>query len=194
MHHASVSAMSWHCSSERISWSGTQRTWRRWEIESLLVRDYGLNNVDNLYSHLRRIQRDFDWCYWWFNKTFPYRKAKNYQFLIWDNIWTFHWSKEYCKLHSLVVYYLPPNSSLQHGSLCFSSDDKNHYASFLCQVQTMHVYYLNPNHPHIIKKLINFSESCGGQYKNSKNFIEERFCDGRGHEIFSEKITGPWNI
>ena len=95
---------------------------------------------------------------------------------------------------SLVVNYLAPNSSLQHGSLCFSSDDKNHYASFLYQVQTMHVYYLNPNHPHKIKKLINFSESCGRQYKNSKNFIEERFCDGRGHEIFSEKITGPWNI
>ena len=32
MHHASVRILSWHCNSERISWSGTQRTWRWWEI------------------------------------------------------------------------------------------------------------------------------------------------------------------
>ena len=30
---------------------------------------------------LRRLQRDFDWCYWWFYKIFLYSKAKNYQFL-----------------------------------------------------------------------------------------------------------------
>ena len=35
-----------------------------------------------LYSHLQKIQRDFDWCYSWFKKTFLYCKAKNEQFLI----------------------------------------------------------------------------------------------------------------
>ena len=29
---------------------------------------------------------DFDWCYWWFNKTFLYRKTKNDQFLMQDEI------------------------------------------------------------------------------------------------------------
>ena len=47
---------------------------------------YGSNNIDNLYNHLRRIQKDFDWYYWWFNKTFLYRKTKTYQFLIQDEI------------------------------------------------------------------------------------------------------------
>ena len=28
IHHASVWILSWHCNSERISWSGTQITWR----------------------------------------------------------------------------------------------------------------------------------------------------------------------
>ena len=61
------------------------------------------------------------------------------------------YSKEYCKLHPLVVYYLGPDSSLQHDSLCFSSDDNSYYTSFLYQVQTILVYSLKANHPHIIK-------------------------------------------
>ena len=58
--------------------------------------------------------------------------AKDYQFLIQDDIQSYHWSKEYCKLHPLVVYYLVVN---------------------LSQVQTMLVDYLKANRPHI-KKLI----------------------------------------
>ena len=151
LHHASVWILSWHCNSERISWSGTQST----------VGHYVSSNIDSLYNSLRRIiQRDFDWCYCWFNKTFLYRKAKNHQFLIQDS---YHWSIEYCKLHNLVVYYLRPDISPQHDSLCFSSDDNNHYTSFylyqvqtsicikLYQVQTMLVHYLKDNHSHIIK-------------------------------------------
>ena len=44
-----------------------------------------------------------------------------------------------------------PDGSLQHDSLCFSSDDNNHYTSFLYQVQTMLVYYLKANHLHLKK-------------------------------------------
>ena len=31
--------------------------------------------------------------------------AENYQFLIQDKIQSYHWSKEYCKLHPVVVYF-----------------------------------------------------------------------------------------
>ena len=86
IYHASVWILSWHCNSERISWSGNQRTWRWLDIKLLSVGHYGMSNIDNPYSHLRRTQRDFDWYYWWFNKTFLYCKAKNYQFLIQDEI------------------------------------------------------------------------------------------------------------
>ena len=51
----------------------------------------------------------------------------------------------------MVAYYLGPDGTLQHDSLCFSSDDISHYTSFLYQVQTMLAYYLKANHPHIIK-------------------------------------------
>ena len=43
---------------------------------------------------------------------------------------------------------------------------------FLHQVQTMLVYYLKANRLHIIKKLIYFSDSCGGQCINYKNFMD----------------------
>ena len=36
----------------------------------------------------------------------------------------------------------------------------------------MLVYYLKANQPDIIKKIIYFSDSCGGQYKNYKNFMD----------------------
>ena len=34
------------------------------------------SHIYNLYSHLRRVQKDFDWCYWWLNKIFLYREVK----------------------------------------------------------------------------------------------------------------------
>ena len=34
MHHALVWILSWHCNSEIVSWSGTQWTWRWWEINN----------------------------------------------------------------------------------------------------------------------------------------------------------------
>ena len=39
---------------------------------------YGSSNNENLYSHLQRIKRDFDWCYWWFKDTFLYFKRSFY--------------------------------------------------------------------------------------------------------------------
>ena len=45
IHHPSVWILSWKCNSERISWSGTQRTWKWWEIlitvsETLRIKQY----------------------------------------------------------------------------------------------------------------------------------------------------------
>ena len=81
-------------------------------------------------------------------------------------IWSFQWPS-----FPLVVNYLGPDGSLQHDSLCFISDDSNHYTSFLYQVQTILVDYLKANHPNI-KKLNYFSNGCGGQYKNYQNFMD----------------------
>ena len=66
-----------------------------------------------------------------------------------NEIYSYHWIKEYCKLYPLVVYYLGPDGSLQPDSLCFIFVDNNHYISFLYQVQTMIAYYLKANNAHI---------------------------------------------
>ena len=51
----------------------------------------------------------------------------------------------------MVIYYLGPDGSLQHHSLCFSSDDNNRYTSFLYQVQTMLLYDLKAIHARVKK-------------------------------------------
>ena len=51
--------------------------------------------------------------------------AENYQFLVQDEIQSYHWSKEYCTLHSLV-YFINDDGNIQYNSLCFISDDNNH--------------------------------------------------------------------
>ena len=96
--------------------------------------------------------------------------AENYQFLIQDEIQSYHWSKEYCTLHPLVLYYLGPDGSLQHESFCFISDDNTHDTSFVYKLQSMFINHLKLNHPNI-NKLFYFSDGCGGQYKNYKNFM-----------------------
>ena len=129
-----------------MQWTGDwhTKTWSRRSFTTLRATNEWLMMLLMIYWW-------FDWCYWWFNKTFLYCKAKNYQFLIQAEIWSYHWSKEYCKLLPLLVYYFGPDGILQHDLLCFSSDDNNHYTSFFHQVQTMLVYYLKANHPNIIK-------------------------------------------
>ena len=47
--------------------------------------------------------------------------AENYQFLI----QSYHWSKEWCTLHPVVVYFKDDTGSLQHISICFISDDNS---------------------------------------------------------------------
>ena len=96
--------------------------------------------------------------------------AENYQFLIQDEIQSYHWSKEYCTLHPLVIYYKDVNGDIQHDSLCFISDDNTHDTSFIHHVQSLLVNYIKESYSHI-RKMIYFSDGCGGQYKNYKNFL-----------------------
>ena len=68
--------------------------------------------------------------------------AENYQFLIQDEIQSFHWSKEYCTLHPLVIYYKDENGVLQHQSLCFISDDNSQDTCFVHQIQSMLIDFI----------------------------------------------------
>ena len=96
--------------------------------------------------------------------------AENYQFLIQDEIQSFHWSKEYCTLHPLVIYYKDDDGILQHHSLCFISDDNTHDTCFVHQIQTITMNFIKERIPGI-DKVYYVSDGCGGQYKNYKKFL-----------------------
>ena len=96
--------------------------------------------------------------------------AENYQYLIQDEIQSFHWSKEYCTLHPLVTCYKHADGNLQHYSLCFISDDSTLDTSFVHKIQTLLVEFLKQRLPNVTK-IYYISDGCGGQYKNFRNFL-----------------------
>ena len=85
-------------------------------------------------------------------------------------IQSYHWSKEYCTLCSLVVYFIDGDGNIEHNSLCFIADDNNHDTNFVYKIQTILVDYLKENIP-IVDKIFYFPDSCAEQYKNCKNVI-----------------------
>ena len=96
--------------------------------------------------------------------------AENYQYLIQDEIQSFHWSKEYCTLHHLAIYCKDADGNLQHYSIYFISDDNTHNTSFDYKIQTLLVKFLKQRLPNVTK-IYYISDGCGGQYKNFKNFL-----------------------
>ena len=83
---------------------------------------------------------------------------------------SYNWSKEYCTLHPIVVYFIDNDGNIQHNSYCFISDDNNHNTNFVYKIQTILVDYLKENLP-IVDKIFYFSDPGAEQYKNHKNFI-----------------------
>ena len=67
--------------------------------------------------------------------------AENYQFLVQDEIQSYHWSAEYCTLHPLVVYFVDSDGNIQHNSVCFISDDNNHNTNFVYKIQRILIDY-----------------------------------------------------
>ena len=56
--------------------------------------------------------------------------AENYTFVIQDEIQGYHWSKQQCTLHPLVIYY-KENGELKSMSLSIISDDLDHDAALV---------------------------------------------------------------
>ena len=87
-----------------------------------------------------------------------------------DEIQIYHWSKEYCKLHPLVVYFIDSDGDIQRNSLCIISDDNNNNTHFVYKTQIILVDYLKENLPNV-DKILHFSDGYTDQYNNHKNFF-----------------------
>ena len=95
--------------------------------------------------------------------------VENYAFVFQDEIQSFHWSKLYCTLHPIVVYY-KENGKLDEKSFCFISDDLEHDTEFVFELQRELVKMLKELLP-TITEVQYFSDGCEDQYKNYKNML-----------------------
>ena len=96
--------------------------------------------------------------------------AENYHFVVQDEIQGYHWNKDQCTLHPVVIYYKGNDGALLHDSLCFLSDDLEHDTSFVHELQRITAFYIKETMP-AITNIQYFSDGCAGQYKNLKNFL-----------------------
>ena len=96
--------------------------------------------------------------------------AENYHYIVQDEVQGYHWNKEQCTLHPVVLYYKNSDNILCHKCLCIISDDLTHDTSFVHQLQILVCDYIKENLPQI-NRLEYWSDGCAGQYKNYKNFM-----------------------
>ena len=74
--------------------------------------------------------------------------AENYQYVIQDEVQSYHWSKEYCSLHPVSIYLRDSEGKLICDSLCVISDDLKHDTVFVKEVMQIAVQYckMYPKH------------------------------------------------
>ena len=94
--------------------------------------------------------------------------SENYQFLVQEEVQSYHWSKEYCMLHPHFAYFIDVDGNIQHNSLWFIPDDNNHNTNSVYKILTILVDYLKEK-LQIVDKIFYFSDGCAEQYKNCKN-------------------------
>jgi len=97
--------------------------------------------------------------------------SENYSFVVQDEVQGYHWNKDQCTLHPVVVYARDQNDqSLKAHCFCFLSEDLNHDTAFVYAFQKILASYVKEKFPSV-KHLQYFSDGCSGQYKNFKNFF-----------------------
>ena len=94
---------------------------------------------------------------------------ENYFFVVQDQVQGFHWNKDQCTLHPVVVYVRDVDESLKVISFCFLSEDCDHDTSFVYTVQQLFTSHMKENFP-LIKCLEYFSNGCSGNIKVTKIF------------------------
>jgi hypothetical protein len=95
--------------------------------------------------------------------------AENFQFIVQDEVQSYHWNKPKCTLHPIIIYY-KSNDKLLLKSFCILSDDAEHDVYFVYKIQQLITNYIKANILQI-SNIKYFTDGCAAQYKNFKNFI-----------------------
>ena len=97
--------------------------------------------------------------------------AENYEFVIQNEIQSYHWCKQQCTIHPIAVYICDSDSrKVEQLSICFISEDLSHDTSFVYAMQKELIAYLKSHYPQLTQ-VEYFSDGCGTQYKNFKKFL-----------------------
>ena len=112
--------------------------------------------------------------------------AENFQFVIQDEIQSYHWTKEYCTVHP-VVLHIKKHEEVVTVSLCFFSNDMSHDTSFVWALQQRLAAYVNQNFSQVTT-IEYFSDGCAAQYKNFKNFLNLTY------HFNDFNISATWNF
>ena len=96
--------------------------------------------------------------------------AENYEFVIQNEIQSYHCCKQQCTIHPISVYICDSDSRKveQLSSLCFISEDLSHDTSFVYAMQKELPAYLKSHYPQLTQ-VEYFSDGCGAQNKNFLN-------------------------
>ena len=95
---------------------------------------------------------------------------QNHNFLVQDEVQSYHWNSQQCTLHPVVIYYKHVNQVVEQ-SLCIISDDFIHDVSFVYKVMSESINFIKQKVNPEIEKVHYFSDGCAGQYKNKKHFL-----------------------
>ena len=95
--------------------------------------------------------------------------AENHNFLVQDEVQSYHWNSQQCTLHPVMIYYKHVNQVVEQ-SLCIISDDLTH-VSFVYKVMPESINFIKQKVNPEIEKVHYFSDGCAGQYKNKKYFL-----------------------
>ena len=90
--------------------------------------------------------------------------AGNYEFVVQDEVQSFHWKNLQATLHPVVIYY-KENEKLKYFSYCVISDDMEHDAAMVYQVQNKVLKKVIADLPKT-KEVTYFSDRCASQYKS----------------------------
>ena len=101
--------------------------------------------------------------------------AENYHYIVQDEIQGYHWNKDQCTIHPVVIYY-KDNDKLAYMSHSIILDDLKHDTTFIHEIQRLVCQHISATLPDI-NSIEYWSDGCAGQYKNFMNLChhEEDF-------------------
>lgn len=94
--------------------------------------------------------------------------SENYKFIIQGSIQSYHWTSKLCTIHPFVLYW-KENGQSKSKSIVVIAESTEHDVTAVYLFQQKLIGKIEQMNL-AIERIIFFSDGCGGQYKNYKNF------------------------